>query len=98
MLAYHGVLNDEGEEVDGAALYGVAQDVHLLAYVPRLQPPVPTSFGTASSRRKITLIESNVKCRYLKKFTCKATLRQVIFCLRPPPLVGFCLWLHWLQS
>ena len=43
VLAYHGVLNDEGEEVDGAALYGVAQDVHLLAHVPRLHPPVSTS-------------------------------------------------------
>jgi hypothetical protein len=57
LLAYHGVLNDEGEEVDGAALYGVAQDVHLLAHVPRLHPPV-------STRKQ--LIESNAKCRHLK--------------------------------
>ncbi len=28
-------------------------------------------------RRKVRLIESNVKCRYLKKMTCKGTLRQV---------------------
>jgi hypothetical protein len=61
VLAYHGVLNDEGEEVDGAALYGVAQDVHLLAHVPRLHPPVSTSFGTGSSRRKIRQIENNAK-------------------------------------
>jgi hypothetical protein len=24
-------------------------------------------------------------------FTCKGTLRQVFICLRPPPLLGFCL-------
>ncbi len=41
--------------------------------------------------RKIRLIESNGKCRYLKKLTCKGTLRQVFICLRPPPLLGFCL-------
>ena len=29
------------------------------------------------TRRKIRLIESNAKCRHLKKFTCKRTLRQV---------------------
>ncbi len=34
-------------------------------------------------RRKIRLIEGNAKCRYLKKFTCKGTLRQVFICLRP---------------
>jgi hypothetical protein len=39
----------------------------------------------------IRLIESNTKCRYLKKITCKGTLRQVFICLRPPPLLGF--WL-----
>jgi hypothetical protein len=27
-------------------------------------------------RRKIRLIEGNVKCRYLKKLTCKGTFRQ----------------------
>ncbi len=26
-----------------------------------------------------------------KKLTCKRTLRQVFFCLGPPPLLGFCL-------
>jgi hypothetical protein len=31
------------------------------------------------------------KCRYLKKLTCKGTLRQMFICLRPPPLLGFCL-------
>jgi hypothetical protein len=38
------------------------------------------------SRRKIRLIESNAKCRYLKKFTCKGTLRQV-FCLSEAPSI-----------
>jgi hypothetical protein len=28
-------------------------------------------------RRTIRLIEINTKCRHLKKFTCKATLRQM---------------------
>ncbi len=42
-------------------------------------------------RRKIRLIESNAKFRYLKKLTCKGTSRQVFICLRPPPLLGFCL-------
>ncbi len=42
-------------------------------------------------RGKIRLIENNAKCRYLKKSTCKETLRQVFICLRPLPLVGFCL-------
>jgi hypothetical protein len=41
--------------------------------------------------RKIRLMESNGKCRYLKKLTCKETLRQVFICLRTPPLQGFCL-------
>jgi hypothetical protein len=27
----------------------------------------------------IRLIEINAKCRYLKKFTCKETLRQVFY-------------------
>ncbi len=29
--------------------------------------------------RKIRLIKCNAKCRYLKKFTCKGTLRQVFY-------------------
>jgi hypothetical protein len=44
-------------------------------------------------RRKIRLIESNVKCRYLKKLTCEGTLRQVFYLsqapkpsMNPPPL------------
>jgi hypothetical protein len=30
-------------------------------------------------RRNIRLIESNAKCRYLKKMTCKGTLRLVFY-------------------
>jgi hypothetical protein len=46
--------------------------------------------------RKIGLIESNVKCRYLKKLTCKETLRQEFYLFEalsppkppyPPPLL-----------
>ncbi len=44
-----------------------------------------------TKRREIRLIESNAKCRYLKKITCKGTLRQVFIRLRPPPLLGFVL-------
>jgi hypothetical protein len=40
-------------------------------------------------RGKIRLVDA--KCRNLKKSTCKKTLRQVFICLRPLPLVGFCL-------
>jgi hypothetical protein len=42
-------------------------------------------------RRKIRLIESNAKCRHLKKFNCIGTLRQMLICLRPPTLLGYCL-------
>ncbi len=54
-------------------------------------------FNLASSKqvpykhRKIRLIEGNAKCRHLKKFTYKGTLRQVLICLWPPPLLVFCL-------
>ncbi len=41
-------------------------------------------------RRNIRLIESNAKCRYLQKFTCKGTLWHVFICLRLPPLLCFC--------
>jgi hypothetical protein len=33
----------------------------------------------AAGRRKIRVIESNAKCRYLKKLTCKGTLRKVFY-------------------
>jgi hypothetical protein len=38
----------------------------------------------ASSRRKIRLIECNAKCRDLRKFTCKGTLRQVFYLSKAP--------------
>ncbi len=47
------------------------------------------SLAITPPRRKIRPIESNAKCRYLKKLTCKETLQQVFFCLRPPPSYVF---------
>jgi hypothetical protein len=35
-------------------------------------------------RRKTRAIESNAKCRYLKKLTCKGTLRQVFYLAEAP--------------
>ncbi len=42
-------------------------------------------------RRKIRLIECNAKCRYLKKSTCKVTLRQVFYLseVSSPPLTPY---------
>ncbi len=34
--------------------------------------------------------DTKAKC-HIKKIYCKGTLRQVLICLRPPPLLGFCL-------
>ncbi len=43
-------------------------------------------------RRKIRLnLESNAKCRHLKKGIWKGTLQQVFICLRPHPFLDFCL-------
>ncbi len=39
------------------------------------------------SHALINYIDTKAKCRHLKTFTCKGTLRQVIICLRPPPLL-----------
>jgi hypothetical protein len=65
--------------------------------VPRPDTPRKrlSSSGTSQTRcltctrRKIRLIESNAKCRHLKKSSCNGTLRQVYICLRPPPLLSF---------
>jgi hypothetical protein len=40
--------------------------------------------GEPTNRRKIRLIESNAKCRYLKKWTCKGTLLQVFYLSEAP--------------
>ncbi len=50
-------------------------------------------------RRKIRLIETNAKCRHLKKLTCKGTLRHVFICLRPktpnsPPYTLFSVYVY----
>jgi hypothetical protein len=42
-------------------------------------PPSPPPPGNTWGRRKIRLIESNAKCHYLKKLTCKGTLRQLFY-------------------
>jgi hypothetical protein len=36
------------------------------------------------ARRRNRLIERNAKCRYLKNFTCKGTLRQVFYLSEAP--------------
>jgi hypothetical protein len=41
-------------------------------------------FQEPFNRRKIRLIESNAKYRYLKKLTCKGTLRQVFYLSEAP--------------
>jgi hypothetical protein len=56
-------------------------------HTPYRPPPHPF----LPNRRQIRLIESNAKRCYIKKLTYKGTLRQVFICLRPPPLLDFCL-------
>ncbi len=51
----------------------------------------PSILQLCAPRRKIRMTESNAKCRHLKKLTCKGSLRKLFICLRPPPLLGFCL-------
>jgi hypothetical protein len=46
-------------------------------------PCVHIQFPVLSQRRRTRLIESNAKCRHLRKLTCKGTLQQVFICLRP---------------
>ncbi len=36
-------------------------------------------------------IDTKAKCDYLKKLTCKWTFCRCLICLRPPPLLDFCL-------
>ncbi len=38
-----------------------------------------------AKRRKMRLLQSNVKCRYLKQLTCKGTVRQVFYLSEAPP-------------
>jgi hypothetical protein len=54
--------------------YLVLGAVHTFSFLADLR---------GGSVRKIRLIEGNEKCRHLKKFTSKGTLRQVFICLRP---------------
>jgi hypothetical protein len=39
----------------------------------------------------INYMNTKAKCRHLQKLTSKGTLQQVFICLRPPPLLCFCL-------
>ncbi len=52
----------------------------------------------AANRRKIRLIENNAKCRYLKKLTCKGTLRQVFYLYESPTpyhnIYVYCILIH----
>jgi hypothetical protein len=46
-------------------------------------------------RKMIRRIEGNAKCRHLKNFKCKGTLRQVFICLRPrTPHVVYSILIH----
>jgi hypothetical protein len=44
----------------------------------RFQTNVFSCILMYNKRREIRMIESNAKCRYLKKLTCKGTLQQVL--------------------
>jgi hypothetical protein len=47
---------------------------------------LPTQKQNPTTRWKIRRIESNAKCRYLKKLTCKGTLQQVFYLSDVPSL------------
>ncbi len=61
--------------------------LHILLQRTSMYGPPVSSLPTwdLQNRRKMRLIESNAKFRYLNKLTCKGTLRQVLICLSPPP-------------
>ncbi len=48
------------------------------------RPSLKLHCNDAPDRRKIRMIEFNAKCRYLKKLTCKGTLRQVFYLSETP--------------
>jgi hypothetical protein len=52
---------------------------------------VRNHLGVRYGIKKIILIESNAKMSSSKKVIWKGTLRQVFICLKPLPLLGFCL-------
>jgi hypothetical protein len=55
----------------------------------RCQAPWPAPAPVLKGRHHglINYTEIKAKCRHLKKFTWKGTFRQVLICLRPPPLL-----------
>ncbi len=83
-LAWFQMQEDRGErDRPDPGQHGNVHRVH-----PRGGLPVPHT-GTLYSvqHELINYIDAKGKCRYLKKLTCKGTLRQVFICLRPDPLL-----------
>jgi hypothetical protein len=64
---------------------------------PRVQPPGNSNIegwdegGGIPWTNKLDTVDTKAKCRHQKYFTCKETFWQVFICLRPPPLLEFCL-------
>jgi hypothetical protein len=56
----------------------ISFELHSMRFQDGLEQP------ECRRRRKIRLKKSNVKCRYLKKLTCKGTLRQVFYLSEDP--------------
>jgi hypothetical protein len=54
--------------------------LYTLLCIPGCLPAAFLAFSQV--REKIKLIESNAKCCYLKKLTCKGSWRQVFICLK----------------
>ncbi len=57
-------------------------------------PHLDSAGQDPSMRRKIRQIESNTKCRYLKKLTFKGTLRQMFYLSEAPspPVTPYSVW------
>jgi hypothetical protein len=68
-----------------------------LMAMERFATKVIKTQGLVKTHGLINFIETKAKCRHLKKFTCKGTLRQVFICLRlrtpysPPPNLHTCI-------
>jgi hypothetical protein len=67
-----------------------ASKVHLPSAPSPLPPTIHPLFSLITTV-KVILIESNAKSRYLKKLTCKGTLRQVFYLSEAPsrPMTGY---------
>jgi hypothetical protein len=85
-------LSEDGACTDLFENFSVNSSKGDLSNATAFNPPLFLLVNTLKegvNRRQIRLIESNAKCRHLKKFICKGTLRQVFICQRPPPLLVF---------